>query len=365
MNKKTLLLLAMATAILMVGVGCAKQDTNDQTSAGDNTVTTVADGTADWETFLGSQFQFSFKYPNDWFIIKGSIIKSQPESVFISKVQLKEEGEDLGNLSIVVNKSSIEDNIRENLISREEITFADRSATKIKFTGDWGPPMISILVPYDEYTFVISYDPEDKDYSSIEKILSSFSFETTAQSDLEKSVIDEKDELFRTYDKTSKELSSGYPVIFSNTSDPAVRFTILTHSGGDAMKTTQYFINQAEQKTLQIDTEVLGGDFGDSGKLELSLNGGSVIVIRRAQVVNSEKREIEYQGLRVNENLILTFNNLIFKPTKALEFTVLGVSSDLTLTYFSDDLKQYSYNIVSNDLQEINELPSFMAKPIK
>ncbi len=204
--KKTLLLLAMATAILMVGGGCSKQDTNDQTSAGDNTATTVADGTADWKTFLGSQFQFSFKYPRDWFITKGSSIESQPEAVFISEVKLEEGGEDLGNLSIVVNKSSLEKNIRKNLISREEITFADRPATKIKFTGDWGPAMISILVPYDKYTFVISYDPEDKNYSSIEKILNSFSFETTAQSDLE------------TYssEKYSFKYSNGYKIDDSN-----------------------------------------------------------------------------------------------------------------------------------------------------
>ncbi|MFZ2190324.1 MAG: PsbP-related protein [Candidatus Magasanikiibacteriota bacterium] len=174
MNKKLIILSAFAIAFISIGAGCAKQDTNNQIVANDNTVSSTI-------TYNNAEYGFSFKYPNDWFITKGFSETSQPESIFISKVKLKEGGEDLGNLSIVINKSSLEKNIRKNLISREEVTFAGRSATKIKFTGDWGPAKISILIPDGDYTFVITYGPEDKDYSSIEKILTSFSFETTVK----------------------------------------------------------------------------------------------------------------------------------------------------------------------------------------
>lgn len=188
--------------------------------------------------------------------------------------------------------------------------------------------------------------------------------QTTPDADLEKTIISEKDKLFRAYDSVGKELSSGYPVIFSNTTDSAVRYTRLTNSGGDAMHTTLYYINQAKKKILQIDTDVSGGDFGASGNLTLSLNDGSVAVISREQAVNSEKREITYKGLQVNKTLNLTFKNpIIWEPKSPLEFTVLGVSPDLNVTYFSDGLKQFSYNIVSNKLQEVTELPA-IAKPI-
>ncbi|MFA7277580.1 MAG: hypothetical protein WC101_01150 [Candidatus Gracilibacteria bacterium] len=183
--------------------------------------------------------------------------------------------------------------------------------------------------------------------------------------DLEKIIVREKEELFKTYDKISKELSSGYnPVIFSKTTDPAVRFTMLTNSGGDAMNTTFYFINQAKQKTLQVDTDVCGGDFGCSGSLTLSLNGGSAINISREQTVNDKKREIAYKGLRVNKELSYSLTDpIIFKPVGALKFEVLGVNPDLTQIYFSDYSKKFSYDIVNDKIQEVTELPT-MAKPI-
>jgi len=184
-------------------------------------------------------------------------------------------------------------------------------------------------------------------------------------SDLEKRIIKEKNELFRTYDETGKELSSGYnPVIFSNTTNPAVRFTMLTDSGGDSMNSTFYFINQAKQQILQVDTGVCGGDFGCSGNLKLSLNGSSAINISREQTVNDKKREIAYKGLRVNEELSYSLTDpIIFKPVSALKFEVLGVNPDLTKIYFSDYSKKFSYDIVNDKIQEVAELPT-MAKPI-
>jgi hypothetical protein len=184
--------------------------------------------------------------------------------------------------------------------------------------------------------------------------------------DLEKRIIKEKNELFQTYDNISKELSSGYdPITFSNTTNPAVRFTMLTNSGGDAMNTTFYFINQAKQQILQVDTDVCGGDFGCSGNLKLSLNSGSAIVISREQTINDDKREIEYKGLRVNKEISYSLiDPLILKPAGALKFEVLGVDPDLTQIYFSDYSKKiFSYDFANNKLQEVTELPT-MAKPI-
>jgi hypothetical protein len=64
--------------------------------------------------------------------------------------------------------------MRNNLITREEIVFAGKPATKIYFQGDFGGATISILIPQNDYTFVISYDPADEDFAGIETIVNSF-----------------------------------------------------------------------------------------------------------------------------------------------------------------------------------------------
>ena len=149
-----------------------EQDVTEQTDSAK--VTTESEENT--KTYSSSQFSYSFQYPKSWFLTEGQSIEAQPEVILISKQKLVEGTEPDTELSITVNRSSLEENMRDNLISREEVTFAGQSATKINFTGDFGPPIVSILIPQNDYTFVISYDPADKDYAETEKILNSFSF---------------------------------------------------------------------------------------------------------------------------------------------------------------------------------------------
>ena len=153
-----------------------KSPTDQEVTEQTDSAKVITEAEQNTKTYSSSQFNYSFQYPENWFLTEGQSIEAQPEVVLISKQKLMEGTEPDTELSITVNRSSLEENMRDNLISREEITFAGQSATKINFTGDFGPPIVSILIPQNDYTFVISYDPADKDYAEIEKILSSFSF---------------------------------------------------------------------------------------------------------------------------------------------------------------------------------------------
>lgn len=182
-QRKTSIILLVVIAVIVVAGGIYWWQTNQEPkSPTDQDVTeqtepakVTTETEQNTKTYSSSQFSYSFQYPKDWFLTKFSTGVTQPEVISISKEKpISEEPNDQLNISI--NKSSLEKNMRENLISREEITFAGQSATKINFTGDFGPPIVSILIPQNDYTFVISYDPADQDYASIETMLNSFSF---------------------------------------------------------------------------------------------------------------------------------------------------------------------------------------------
>jgi len=112
------------------------------------------------KTYSSSEFNYSFQYPEDWFLTKSpKLDKAQPEAVWISKKEITN-AEQNTELMITINRS-----------------FAGQSATKINFTGDFGSPVVSILIPQNDYTFLISYDPADQNYTNIETILNSFSFQ--------------------------------------------------------------------------------------------------------------------------------------------------------------------------------------------
>lgn len=128
------------------------------------------------KTYNSSEFQYSFQYPQEWFLTKGPTTEYQPEVIFVSKEELLEGSDPDTELSVTINRSSLEDNVRENLISREGVSFAGQAATKIKFTGDFGPLATSILVQRDGHVLVISYDSDDEDDAKIKSILDSFSF---------------------------------------------------------------------------------------------------------------------------------------------------------------------------------------------
>jgi len=189
---------------------------------------------------------------------------------------------------------------------------------------------------------------------------------TTTATDLEFSVTEEQNELYNKYDAVDKQLATGYPVVFSTTTNNNVRYATFRNSGGDGEQQTYFFINSTKQESLKIDVLVFGGDFGASGNLNLSLNNGRTIVIQRDQNVNATKGEITYTGLRTDGALSLTFKNpLIYKPTSALRYSVLGVSPDLKYVYFSDNQMKFYYDFTNNSLHEITQLPASLAEPKK
>lgn len=126
--------------------------------------------------YTSTEFDYSFEYPQSWFIFEPLGSAVQPQIVLISEEKQIEGAESTAELFITVNRSSLEDNLRNNIISREDVLFAGKPATKIYYTGDFGPASISLLIPQRDYTLVIGYDPADEDYSTIESILNSFAF---------------------------------------------------------------------------------------------------------------------------------------------------------------------------------------------
>lgn len=183
--------------------------------------------------------------------------------------------------------------------------------------------------------------------------------------DLEKFIVDQKNAEFKTYSEIAVDLSNGYPVVFSDTDDPAVRFTSFSNSGGDGADVTFYFINQAAWKILKIEASEFGGDFGASGRLRIFLNTRPESVISREQKVDEQKREITFNGLSVNGKIRYSPSKpIILKPKSVQKFTVLGVSTDLSKVYFADSSKNFSYDTVEDTLRELVILPP-MAKPLE
>jgi hypothetical protein len=178
-----IILIVIITVVIVAGgiywwqTSRGTKSTTDQNVAEQiDSAKVITEAKQNTKTYSSSQFNYSFEYSKDWFLTENQSIEAQPEVILISKQKLTERMEPNIELSITVNRSSLEENIRDNLISREEIMFTGQPATKINFTGDFGPPIVSILIPQNNYTFVMSYDPADQDYAEIEKILNSFSF---------------------------------------------------------------------------------------------------------------------------------------------------------------------------------------------
>ncbi len=127
------------------------------------------------ESYESVKFNYTFLYPKEWYIRKWATGEEQPEIVCLTQ-EISVSGETNCLVSITINTSDLEASIRENLTSREEIVFANHPATKIEFTAESGPPLVSILIPYDQYTYVISYDPQDIKQDVVANIVESFAF---------------------------------------------------------------------------------------------------------------------------------------------------------------------------------------------
>lgn len=160
--------------LVIIGAGCSLTSPAVDINTG-NTGESLTD-------YKSAEFDYSLSYRNDWFLKQWTTGVSQPELVCITKTLITNEEANC-TLSVVVNKSTLEKNVRDNLINREETTFAGKPATRITFKGDFGPTITSLLIPYGEYTIVISYDPADKNIASISEILNSFSFASTIGND--------------------------------------------------------------------------------------------------------------------------------------------------------------------------------------
>lgn len=126
--------------------------------------------------YTSTQFEYSFEYPQSWFIFEPLGSAVQPQVVLISEEKQIEGTGSTAEVFITVNRSSLEDNMRNNIISREDVLFVGKTATKIYYQGDFGPASVSLLIPQSDYTLVIGYDPADEDYSVVESILNSFAF---------------------------------------------------------------------------------------------------------------------------------------------------------------------------------------------
>jgi hypothetical protein len=231
------------------------------------------------------------------------------------------------------------------------------------------PPISAVSQPTDQIVelpieSVVKQPIRPIDMSEGEKI----SAYVATGNDIEKFVVEQKNNLFQTYDEISKSFSDGYPVVFSNTTDPAVRFAEMGNGGGDGYQTTQYFINQSKHSVLEVISGVSGSELVNSGVLYLILNGGSEVNIRvKEAVVDEKKSEVSYQGLLVNNELqYLQKEPLTLKLKSARQFKILGVSPDLTQVYFFDGTtNKFSYDMTSNKLQVIQVLPAVVAPIVK
>lgn len=127
------------------------------------------------ESYESVKFSYTFRYPKEWYIRKWATGEEQPEIICVTQ-EISVSGETSCLVSITVNTSDVEASVRDNLTSREEVIFANHSATKIEFTAESGPPLVSILVPFDQYVYVISYDPQDIKQDVVANIVESFAF---------------------------------------------------------------------------------------------------------------------------------------------------------------------------------------------
>ncbi len=128
-----------------------------------------------FELYESVKFQYSFQYPHEWYIRKWATGSAQPEIICLTD-EIILDGEANCIVSIAINTLTLEASLREEMSSKEEIQFAGKPATKIAFTNEFGPPLVSILVPFGEYIYVISYDPQDEKQEVVSDILESFTF---------------------------------------------------------------------------------------------------------------------------------------------------------------------------------------------
>ncbi|HBU28073.1 TPA: hypothetical protein DEB00_03090 [Candidatus Uhrbacteria bacterium] len=139
--------------------------------------TIAAEGDQNTKTYTSSEFKYSFAYPADWFLKAINMGEAQPEVVRISKQEIQDGSEPDVEFSINITRSTLEDAIGNNLKIPEDMIFAGHSAKTFNYSRDFSDPAVSLVyVPVNNFTFVLSYNPEDQDIAGIETILQSFAF---------------------------------------------------------------------------------------------------------------------------------------------------------------------------------------------
>lgn len=168
-------ILAIIITAIVIGGGMYMWQKPSQDVQNDADVVVVDDVGRLEELYESVKFHYSFRYPKEWYIRKWATGDEQPEIICITQ-EISVSGETNCLVSITINTSDVEASVRENLTSREELIFANHPATKIAFTAESSPPLVSILVPFDQYVYVISYDPQDIKQEVVANIVESFTF---------------------------------------------------------------------------------------------------------------------------------------------------------------------------------------------